>query len=381
MEFSSLCTEFCGSKNPLYLLREKLESAGHSVRDLIQSSVNQQGIIYPPDLMAEILREASKRSPVYNPVSMGQEAARQTVASLYPEWNPTCQRILLTPGSSFSYFYAFKLLADPGQEILCPRPSYPLLEYIAGLACLELKYYRLDESKNWSIDFDDLEAALSPRTKALVLISPHNPTGMVLSVKEIARLAEIARLNDLALISDEVFSDFLFAYESLPRFDRTDAPLVLTLNGISKGYALPGMKLGWLIASGDEEAVNRALDALDTMSDTFLPVNEIAQAALPEIIACGAGFQNEYKRKVKRCRDLALEALRGACFVEPAGGFYLSISIESDEVETATAILAEEKILVHPGYFYDMEGNHLVICFVQNEDLLLDSLLRIKRFL
>jgi aspartate/methionine/tyrosine aminotransferase len=269
-----------------------------------------------------------------------------------------------------SYWYCFKLLAERGDEILCPQPSYPLFDYIARLCGVELTYYRLSEPHGWAIDFDHLESHITARTRAIVLISPHNPTGMVVEASQLARLAEIARRHALPIISDEVFSEFLFGLQQFPRAAATDAPLVFTLNGFSKLFALPGMKIGWMAVTGDDVLVRRALSTLDLISDTFLPVNEIAQFAVADIFRHGKGFLRHYVEWVTRCRDAAVEGLKGVTFVEPRGGFYITVPIALDEETAAVTLLEEERILVHPGYFYDILPDHLVMTFIDDPAVL-----------
>jgi len=275
---------------------------------------------------------------------------------------------VITPGTSVSYWYCFKLLTENGDEILCPQPSYPLFDYIARLAGVYMRHYRLDEKRGWAIDLDHLENQITTGTRAIVLISPHNPTGMVASADELRELAEIATRHALPIISDEVFSEFLFGLDSFPRVSATDAPLVFTLNGFSKMFALPGMKIGWMAVSGDEALVKKSVAALELMSDTFLPVNEIAQFAAAEIFHRGAPFLTKYKDWVRRCRSAAVEALHDVSFTHPRGGFYVTVPIPRDEEEAAARLLKNDGILVHPGYFYDIAPDHLVMTFIDEPE-------------
>src|SRR5262249_40138855 len=158
--------------------------------------------------------------------------------------------------------------------------------------------YKLDESNDWAIDLEQLERQIGSRTRAIVLISPHNPTGMVASIEQLNELASIAARYEVPIISDEVFSEFLFSHVSLPRPAWTDAPLVFTLNGFSKMFALPGMKLGWIGISGDEHLVEKSLGALELISDTFLPVNEVVQFAVPGVFSGGQAFLSSYKQRI-----------------------------------------------------------------------------------
>ncbi len=372
--FSRIASHFPGETNPLYRLRDELKSRGASFRDLISGNVTECGINFPQTLLEDVLVRASRTCQTYRPDSFGQSSARQAVSEYYRRQGislPSTQ-IVLTPGTSISYWYCFKLLADEGDEILCPRPSYPLFDYIAALSGVKLISYPLDEDAGWSIDCERLEASISTRTRAVALISPHNPTGHVASEDEIRQLAELAKRHDLAIISDEVFSEFLLRAGTLPRPAGTCAPLVCTLNGFSKMFALPGMKLGWIGVSGGRETVRQAMRALELISDTFLPVNDIVQAAVPRILEEGRPFlawyagqvrerwaQVEKLLKVRRCFD----------FVAPDGGFYLTLRLrEIDEEYAARELLAKEHILLHPGYFYDMRPQHLILSFVQKQE-------------
>jgi aspartate/methionine/tyrosine aminotransferase len=181
---------------------------------------------------------------------------------------------------------------------------------------------------------------------------------MVADAASLDGLAEIAARHQLPIISDEVFSEFLFGGETeLPRPAWTKAPLVFTLNGFSKMFALPGFKIGWAAVTGQPELVSEALRALELISDTFLPVNEIAQFAVPRIFREGQPFLKAYKEWVRECRTAAVESLNGRSFVEPAGGFYITLPIDTEEEAAASRLLAESHILVHPGFFYDIPRN------------------------
>ena len=365
MHFSTVADTLNAPKNPLYILHDELRAAGLPVLDLVKGNVNEHGILYPQDVLREILLDASERARIYRPDSLGQIHAREAISTYYDQRIPSA-RIVLTPGTSISYWYCFKLLAEPGDEILTPQPSYPLFDYIAKLCGVKLTTYALDESENWAIDLEHLERQISSKTRAIVLISPHNPTGMVASLEQVHELAAIAARYEIPIVSDEVFNEFLFDRDELPRPAFTDAPLVFTLNGFSKMFALPGMKIGWIAVSGDEHLVQRSLSALELISDTFLPVNETAQFAVPQIFARGRQFLENYRRAIADCRNIAVECLSGCGVVPPAGGFYVTLRHSADEEQAAMKLLRDDRILVHPGYFYDIEPEHLVMTFIHD---------------
>jgi len=370
MFFSDFAANLGGPKNPLYQLHERLKAEGAHVIDLVRGNVNEHGITYPPDTFAEILKEAAGKARIYRPDSLGQRPARDAIAKYYGSPNISGEHIVITPGTSISYWYCFKLLTESGDEVLCPQPSYPLFDYIARLAGVYMRPYRLDERRGWSIDLEHLEDQITTGTRAIVLISPHNPTGMVASDDELRGLADIAARHALPIISDEVFSEFLYGLDTFPRVAATGAPLVFTLNGFSKMFALPGMKIGWMAVSGDESLVKKSVAALELISDTFLPVNEIAQFAVPEIFQRGTEFLNVYKEWVGRCRTAAVEALKGVQFAQPRGGFYITLPAGGDEEELAGQLLSKDGILVHPGYFYDISPDHLVMTFIDEPEFI-----------
>jgi aspartate/methionine/tyrosine aminotransferase len=380
--FSRVASRLHGETNPLYKLRDEITSAGHAIVDLTSGNVTEHGILFPQPLLERILTEASRRSRIYRPDSLGQKPAREAVSRYYVAQGVEIlpEQILLTPGTSLSYWYGFKLLADEGDEILCPRPSYPLFDYIAALSGVRLVSYRLDEAQQWAIDAANIENSISTRTRALVLISPHNPTGHVSTQDELDAIAELALRHDLAIIADEVFSEFLIERRTLLRPAGSRAPLVLTLNGFSKMFALPGIKFGWMAVSGEQEKVRSAMRALELIADTFLPVNEIVQAAVPDIFERGRDFLDSYAGEIRQRWGIARELIEqsphcSCCF--PAGGFYVTLKLDQDEEAAAKAILRKAHLLVHPGYFYDIEPHHLVLSFVLEPQLMRDAFSRL----
>lgn len=381
--FSRIASRFHAETNPLYRIRAQIESRGEQILDLVSGNPNQHGIFFPQEPLEAGLIRGARQARCYHPDSLGQRPAREAISSYYRDQGLAIppENILLTPGTSISYWYCFKLLADEGEEILCPRPSYPLFDYIAEMSGVRMVSYPMEEARAWAIDLDRLEASISTGTRAIILISPHNPTGHVASRDEVHGVAEIARRHGLAIISDEVFSAFLFGSRVLPRAAASAAPLVFTLNGFSKMFALPGLKLGWMTVSGRHDQVKDAIRSLELISDTFLPVNEIVQAAVPAIFEEGRTFLRFYAREIAQRWTEARQILSlcaHIAFVEPAGGFYVTLKLESIEEEPAAqALLATNHLLVHPGYFYDIEPDHLVLSFIQEPETIRTSFPRV----
>lgn len=382
MRFSKLAERLPAKRNRLYTEYEKAVSAGKPVVDLISTHLAEQGWVFPQERLRTILADAAPRARIYRPDPLGLPSAREAIADYYRKAGvpASAEQVLITPGTSLSYFYCFKLLASPGEEILCPRPSYPLFESIAELAGLQLRHYRLQESRGWEIDLDHLESQISTRTRALVLISPHNPTGMVAGSQSLQELAAIASRHDLPVLADEVFSEFLYELDALPRPAATAAPLVFTLNGFSKMVGLPGLKLGWILLSGSPARVGRSLEVMELISDTFLPVNDLAQHMVSGILEGREAFAFGLRPWLLRCRQIAGDRLSqcpGVRLALPRGGFYLTLKVgeaEVDEEALCIELLRKSGVLVHPGYFYDMAPAHLVLTFALQHELLDRSL-------
>jgi len=385
--FSRITSKFQGKTNPLYSLRNDLERQRCTIQDLVSGNITEKGFVFPTERLTDILGRASRKCVIYSPDSLGNTSARKAVSRYYRErWiRVDADHILITPGTSLSYWYCFKLLANEGDEILCPQPSYPLLDYIAALCGVKLVHYNLLEDKGWAMDVDQLEASISTRTRAIVLISPHNPTGRIATSDEILRLAEVAERHDLAILSDEVFCEFLIEMEAMPHPAMVGAPLVLTMNGFSKMFALPGLKFGWMAVSGKKDRVQQAMRSLELISDTFLPVNEIVQAAAADIFREGKKVSRDFSAPIRNCWETAeyhLKDLDCFSYVKPQGGFYITLQLHDvNEEKAAIHLLKRNHILVHPGYFYDMSGNHLVLSFIQDSETMQSALEALKETL
>lgn len=311
----------------------------------------------------------------YQPDPKGLAEARQAIAEYYGAAGAKVdpENILLTSGTSESFLYLFQLLAPEGGNFLTPAPAYPLFDAIAEMAKVELRHYPLDEERSWRIDLEALEARCDAETRGIFLISPHNPTGAVVRPEEIEAIVQICRRKDLALICDEVFAEFYFDSGAFPRpLTLAQPPLLFTLNGLSKMFALPGLKLSWIVVSGESARVAEAVDRLETFSDTFLSCHTPIQRALPALFREGRDFLREYREEVRRRRDLAMEILgrsKNIRVIEPRGGFYLTVEIlppfPLEEEEFVLRLMEEEGVFVHPGYFYDYEqGVHFTISFL-----------------
>jgi len=321
------------------LLQEK-RRAGEQILDLTESNPTRAGIVYPPDFLAAL---ADPRALLYEPEPFGLPAARERIAH---EYGVPFDNVVLTASTSEAYSWIFKLLCDPGDEVLVPRPSYPLFEYLAALESVAVRHYGLFYYHGWFIDFHTIERAINERTRAIVLVNPNNPTGHFIRRHERDELVALCERHDIAIISDEVFSDYLI--EPAP-----DSVLTLrgvadfALNGLSKLVGLPQMKLAWMITK-------RPMPELEIVADTYLSVGTPVQVALPALLGLRAPVQRQITERVRT--NLAM--LPRSLDVE--AGWY-AIAPVMDEEDTVLTLLRERNVLVQPGYFYDFERSGYIV--------------------
>lgn len=354
--------------NRIETLRLKLLTQGRKIINLSSGNTNEHGIRFPAAILKKSLQNFWK-DPAYKPDPKGSIEARKAIALFYKKrgFKIDPEQIILTSGTSESYFYIFKMLAKPGDAVLLPQPGYPLFEEIARLADIEVCFYKLKEETGWQADFEDVEKQIQKSAKGLVLISPHNPTGSVLSSQNLKTVIGLSQKYNVPIISDEVFSEYMFDRKRFPRVAQiSDDTMIFTLNGISKTYCLPGLKLSWIVVSGPKW--QETIEELERSADIFLATNSMAQAMLPIIFKDGQSFLESTKKLIEQNRNLAIEILgkiRGITFHKPEGGFYLFVKIHklhmTDE-EFALKLMEKTGIFVHPGYFYDYDdGLYIVI--------------------
>jgi alanine-synthesizing transaminase len=368
--------EAWGAPQPSGLARAiaQRRAAGAPLRDLVSANPQEEGFEFDQELLAGILRDAAEAARFYRPDPRGQSAAREAVAEYHGGAAP--ESLLLTPGTSIAYWYAFRLLAADGGEVLCPSPTYPLFDDLARVAGARVRRYHLRrDGARWAMDPEELAFQVTPQTRAIVVVSPHNPTGTVASSDELAALAEVARRHGLAVIFDEVFREFVHApttreqgaVRRVPRPAECGVPLALTLNGLSKMLSLPGMKAGWMVAEGEDEALHqRFLNAAEYLSDTLLPVSELTQAAMPRLLREGTEETARFAALcTERMRALA-EQWAGMGFPVglPEGGPYLVVPVAGDGARLEEGLLRlvrERGIVVHAGGLYGIEEPSIVM--------------------
>jgi aspartate/methionine/tyrosine aminotransferase len=336
--------------------------------DLTESNPTRAGFAYPADLLAPL---ADSRGLTYTPLPFGLMDARRAVAAEYERRGVVAspERIVLTSSTSEAYALLFKLLADAGDEVLVPRPSYPLFEHLTGLELVAARSYDLELDARWSIDFTSVERSVSPRTRAILVVSPNNPTGSYVSAENYARLADFCVRRDIAIIADEVFADYELtpgASREAGALARQQGVLGFSLGGLSKSIGLPQVKLAWIVVSGSEAVVRPALERLELICDTYLSVSTPVQAAAAELLAGGVGIRDEIRCRIStNYRHLQTRVAEApACRVLPSdGGWYGVVQVPSLEPEESLAVslLRDDGVLVHPGYFFDFPRESFLI--------------------
>jgi hypothetical protein len=307
----------------------------------------------------------------YEPAPFGLPAARQAAADEYARRGVgiAADRIVLTASTSDAYGMLFKLLADPGDEILVPRPSYPLFDHLTRLDAVVARPYDLGYHGAWSIDFTSVDAALSPRTRAVLLVSPNNPTGSYVKQDELDRLAAVCAPRGVALIADEVFADYPLDASAAGAAGRVldrDDVLAFALGGLSKSVGLPQVKLGWIGVAGPDRVASAALDRLELVCDTYLSVSTPVQVAAAELLARGASVRAQILSRISANyryltdRVVATPACR---VLLSEGGWYAVVQVPTmePEEELVLRLLRDDHVLTHPGYFFDFPCESYVV--------------------
>ena len=342
-------------------------AAGLPVLDLTASNPTECGFEYDREAILGSL--SNPAALAYSPEPKGLPAARQAVAKYYAAHGASvaAEDMVLTTSTSEAYSFVFRLLCNPGETVLVPAPSYPLFEFLAELSDVQVARYPLVYDHGWQIDFHALEQAITPATRAIVVVHPNNPTGHFTGPGEAQRLGALCAARGIALIADEVFLDFALAAEPPRTFAASSQALTFTLSGLSKISGLPQMKAAWVLTTGPEEWKQQALARLEVVADTFLSMSAPVQLALPALLDLRAGFQSQVLARLRDNLgelDRQLAAQSPCSRLQREGGWYAVLRVpatRSDE-ELALELLTTHGVYLHPGHFYDFPSDgHLVI--------------------
>ncbi|MYH29616.1 MAG: pyridoxal phosphate-dependent aminotransferase [Acidobacteria bacterium] len=369
--------------NRLSRIHARLRAQGVDVTDLTESNPTRVGLHYPPDLLDCLGSSAALR---YDPSPRGLPAARQAVASWLsrlPRVRRSAAaaasgegadrgrvsgprpvdpgRIALTASTSEAYACVFKLLCDPGDSVLVPQPSYPLLEHLARFEGVKPVPYRLVYHGAWRIDLPALREATGQRARAIIVVNPNNPTGSFLAPDDFESLTSLCRERGLRLIVDEVFNPYPidpFPGRSRSVLERPADVLTFVLGGLSKAVGLPQVKLGWIAVDGPDGEVDPALDALDLLLDTYLSVSTPVQLAAERLLTAGTSVRDQIRARIAANHRTLVRLVAehpAAGLLRTEGGWYAVIQVPAvrSEETLALELLKQDRILVHPGYFFD----------------------------
>ncbi len=384
-------TNWHRQQNKLSQLLDARRNSGKVIYDLTISNPTDAGFRYPSN---EILSALSQpQSLHYSPDPKGMLSAREAVAEYYAAKGIRVQPsdVILTSSTSEAYSFLFKLLCNAGDEVLVPIPSYPLFEFLTQLNDVRIRPYHLRYDGEWHVDFDSVRDAITSSTRAIVVVSPHNPTGMFLKSEEHRALSAAAMQHGLALIVDEVFSEYGKddrRVRSTQRVGSSTASnsdvLTFTLNGISKLCGLPQLKLGWIVVSGNEEAKNEALHRLEIIADTFLSVNTPVQVALSQLMEVGEVVREQIRERVQTNFSFIKLTIEHSplSVLSTEGGWYAVLKIPSTktEEEWALKLLDDAGVYVFPGYFFEFrENGYLVVSLLGERDVFKNGMEAIAR--
>jgi alanine-synthesizing transaminase len=367
--------------------QQELRSAGSEVLDLTISNPTRAGLQYDAETVLRAL--VNPKAMDYDPQPKGLRSAREAVAGYYGERYDEIdpESVVLTTSTSEGYSYVFRLLCNVDDEILVPKPSYPLFEFLADLQDVKLVAYPLLYDHGWQIDFPSLYKAVNHRTRAVVVVHPNNPTGSFVADLERGALNQFCREYNLAVIADEVFLDYAHDGASRPTFATNRDVLTFTLSGVSKISGLPQMKLAWIVTNGPGELVSAAVERLEVIADTYLSMSAPIQLAVPVLLEQRHSIQpllldrvranlSELDRvlaKQKTCRRLDVE-----------GGWYavLRVPVTQPDEDLAIEILRKASVLVHPGHFYDFPSDgYLIVSLITPTQDFRDGIARVLQLL
>ena len=399
---------------------EEARARGEKVLDLTASNPTRVGLSY--DSAAILGALGSARALDYDPQAKGLLSARQSVADYYRAEHgiadADAERIVLTASTSEGYSYVFRLLCNAGDELLVPKPSYPLFEFLADLQDVKLVLYPLLYDHGWQMDFHSMEKAVTERTRGVVVVHPNNPTGSYVKAGEVEMLNSFCRAHGLAVIVDEVFLDYglepprdggetntrslhapLDRHSPTQRLGRDDNRvegssfvgnrdvLTFTLSGLSKVVALPQMKVAWVVTSGPPDVAQEAIGRLEVIADTYLSMNAPVQWAVPALLEQRTSIQRQLLERVRANLaelDRQLAQQRACQRLSVEGGWYavLRVPVTRSDEELAIELVREKSVVVHPGHFFDFpQDGYLVLSLITAEEEFAEGIGRVLEYL
>jgi aspartate/methionine/tyrosine aminotransferase len=373
-----------GDVNALSRRLESMRADGIPYIDLTESNPTRVGLPYPQDLLDALAQPAGL---TYEPTPFGLAAAREAIAAdcLRRGARVDPSDVILTASTSESYSWLFKLLCDPGDAVLVPQPSYPLVDHLTRLESVHTIPYALEYHGRWSIDFTRIVDAPA-HVRAVLVVSPNNPTGSYVSRADCDRLMALCLERGWALIVDEVFADYALDADRPVTDIAADAQvLCFSLGGASKALGLPQVKLGWIVMGGPRAGRDHTRAALELIADTFLSVSTPVQLAAPSLLRDGARVRKAIQERVASNLNHARALVAGypACeLLRTEGGWSAAIRIPATQAEEqfVLQLLEREGVLVHPGYFFDFPHEaYVVVSLLPAKNAFVDGCARLLR--
>ena len=348
--------------NRFTLAHEELLRQGREILDLTVSNPTRAGLSYDETAILDALRNPTSLD--YDPQPKGLRSAREAVANYGAGLDSGS--LVLTTSTSEGYSYVFRLLCNSEDEVMVPKPSYPLFDFLADLQDVKLVPYPLIYDHGWQIDFPTLEQALTPKSRGIVLVHPNNPTGSFISPEERARLNQLCRERNLSLIVDEVFLDYAYDGSQHETFAANDQALTFTLSGLSKISGLPQMKLAWIAVSGPQKEATEAMQRLEIIADTYLSVSAPVQLAAKTMLDQRLKLQPQLMHRIQTNLselDLQLAKQKSCTRLALQGGWYavLRVPVTRSDEDLAIELLTQKSVLVHPGHFYDFPTDGFLV--------------------
>jgi alanine-synthesizing transaminase len=372
--------------NRLSTALEKHRASGRELLDLTASNPTNIGLRY--DAEAILASLANPNALEYRPEAKGMRVARDAVSAYYRERGAHIdpERLVLTTSTSEGYSFVFRLLCDPGDQVLVPAPSYPLFEFLADLQDVRLRLYPLFYDHGWHLDVHALTAAAGERTRAIMLVHPNNPTGSYVKPAEAEQLNAICAQRGLALVVDEVFLDFAHDGHAGTTLSQNAGALTFTLSGLSKIAGLPQIKFAWIAASGPEDLARQAMARLEVIADTYLSTNAPIQLAAPVLFAQRHDFHRQLMARIRANRaelDRQLAAPQACARLQIEAGWYavLRVPVTRSDEDLVIELLEQKSVLVHPGHFYDFPAEgFLVLSLIAREEEFREGVKRLLEF-
>jgi aspartate/methionine/tyrosine aminotransferase len=364
--------------NALARLLQGRRRGGASLVDLTESNPTRVGLAYPADLLTPL---ADAKALDYDPQPLGLWSARAAVAADFRRRGIvlSADRVALTSSTSEAYALLFKLLCDAGDRVLVPQPSYPLFEHLTQMESVTAVPYALEYHGSWRIDLDSLRRAAAGGARAILIVSPNNPTGSFLHRDDLAGVAELAAEKQIPLIGDEVFADYRLDPSPAATHILADSDvLAFSLGGLSKSAGLPQLKLGWIGFGGPSARVDEALAAYEIVADTYLSVSTPVQIAAADLIERGAAIRAQILARLRQNLD-TLRAHAASCpaisVLPVEGGWSAVLQVPSVGSEEALVLALVEKddVLVHPGYFFDFAREAFLVVSLLVEPAVFDK--------